>query len=741
MTAALLVGFACLFAQDSAGASYGDFLWSDTLSRGEAPPSGIPGSVALSGYLETGFDSHRYPAHPAWMDAEAAGSAWDARLGLKISATASALARAWSTVTFARAFTGGFLNGRAASTPHRVDIPGVGEGSDTLSMDAARHPGGEGEGSPPVEDLLAGIDFTSDRARASLRAGTTLWVQGSPLTVWRREPRPGGFAEDFFPRDRPQGRRALAGLETSALLMLPRGGSFSLAEIQLDALQPGAIFPSSRGGTPARAGEAAVPWDGGSPGGLYYGRLRLQADKQERSLSLNGLVADLSPEIINQNLFSQGAPRGWIYQFKDRRPPAFTNPRVLTLAGSAALGPALLLEGEAGLSVDDSVVFLPVTGTDSLYDGRSSFRHRRGPPAPAAWARLSGKKGAPYACELFFASPAFRSPYSMAESGLPIHREGMSLGAGSFAYQPNLAGFLLSASAPLAKGYLSASLGQHIQISPDPDLLRFPVLLNGYDAWNAGASAARADAARMLEDGLPLGAAKPLSRLGDLGPGRDLRYGGQQPGGLRGGDGEIQEEFAAYLDKAQADSGRVPRSRKLAASLSLDAGYPVNTWFGAWRPMIIGLHGEANAVGTTLASLADGRAALLWSGLLEIRPSFALGPGFTLLVTAGVEWIHSRYAWRNLWDDPETAGGPVRAGNYDPLSSLTAQAQGAVPRVDAVTAPIRYLRSGYGLGIKWDFAARASLALRANYGVHRDAYLPANNWSGVFFHAGILAWI
>lgn len=728
-------------------------------SRGDALLAAVPSSresesrrVGFSGFFESRLFANRYADHAPWMAPDASGSRLQGRLGLRVSAAANAHMAAQAAVTFADDFSGRFLNARSAKSPRRVAIPGVGEGPDTAFGDGYHYPGRSGtsgSGAGLFEELLAEVELKSPWADARARAGTTVWLQGSPLTLWNRDPRPkqAWYYEEFEPemssvlyyeakaygRGADLGRHAwpkrpFAGLSLETTRM-PHG-----LGLQFTLADASSLLPTEQGGYAAsqtEGGAALLESAGlGDLGRLYH--LRASRRGARHGLAFNALTARLPQDLILQQDFSSLPARGFAKQFKHRRAPHYVNPQVAALEAGGALSPELAYHGELALSLDDTVRYLPVTGTDSAYDGRSGTRHLRGPPAAAAWFKLSGAAPLPFATEFTFAAPRFRSPFSMHADGLPDAREDFLLGAGTWHSQSNLAGLQVKLAPALTSGFLVLRAGHHMQVAAGPDVIRFQHTLNGRELWESTTSSTRADALRLLDQGQPRGTPRHRARLGETSLSPLPLHGEQAPGGLRGVDRETWEEFAAYPDKASADAGKAPRNRKHATTLALDWGLPIQSWFGLWRPMQLNLYAEAGAVGTDWTALSGNPRSLLWTGKVRFEPALSLTSDFHLLLQAGAESFRSRHAWTS-------AGTP--GSLYDPLSPLAPQSQGARSGADAVKAPIDYLQASLGLGCDWDFTPRAGLHLRVKRAGHQDAGLPENDWAGIFLFAGLKVWI
>jgi hypothetical protein len=735
--------------------SSADFRLRDSTSQ----PANPWDKLGFSGFMENRFNNHQYQDHPAWMAPDAAGSNLDGRLGLTVSLAPNAYMKATSTVTFASGFSGAFLNDRASIHPRRVDIPGIGEAPDTVRADESRFPSAQAydrEGVSVFKDIAGQVDFQSPYANGNVRAGTVLWLEGSPLTLWNRAARPKSvwYREDFdpeastalsyernsFSRESDLQRlsspkKPFGGAELN-VFHIPYGFDLHLAYTDAAGLAPTRIenpWDVRDGETPSMASSADL-------GAMYYGRIAQTGALEGITLGVNMVRIDLSEDLINQRIFSASPVQGYMFQFKGGKQPYFVNPQVFSVDGRGQLSPDFSFQAELGLSLDDSVSYKAVAGQPGVYDGRSRTGHKAGAPQPAAYAKLDGIALVPFTAEVFFASKGFWSPYGMTEAGASLRRDEMRLGAGSAGYQSNLAGVNLRIAPKLDNGFIIVGIGQHVQIAKSRDVMQFQHVLNGRDVWSSSTSGARASPEQMLDDVLPPGNPKYENRLGDLGPSRDLLYGGQERGGLRGENRELWEEFAAYATKAQADSGLVPSHRKFATTLSLDWGIRMDPWFEGWLPSMLNLYGETDAIGTDLGALGNTGTTLLWSGLARCEPAVSLTSRLVILGQLGVETWKSKFAWKNSLYNQAATGQFNNVNYYEPLSSLSPASQNAVPRVDAVAAPIDYLQLSYGAGCDWDFSAHAALNLRFKYATHKDGEIPSNAWSGIFLSAGTQIW-
>ncbi len=721
--------------------------------------------VGFSGFLVNRAFNHRYDEFPAWLGTDAAGTFMDAELTLKVNVNAYSFMKVWSMLTFGYGFQGHDLNERSWKHPRWVTTPSGASGLDTVFSDKKRFPTNQDkqrEGLGVFEDMMAGMEIRTEPVDAYLRAGSALWLEGSPFTIWKRDPRQRlawyyesyepelssaqYYNQKFFYRRNDQGRstwpkKPFGGIEIDAYKM-----PFGLG-LQFDVAQPSNILPTNTdGNTNSHLGDAEALGSINSIGDLYYGRLTRQKVFRDITLGGNLLWVQLPEDIINQRVFSPNPVQGFRYQFRGGRQPFFTNSRVFSLDARGNFSPTLFIQADIALAMEDSVKYLRVQDPSqpdvTIYDGRSGTERASSAMAPAAYLKLNNTGSHPSETELFFASRNFWSPYAMTEYAVPVRKDEMKLGVGSFSYQSNLTGINFKASPKVTNGFLAVTLGKHVQVGKGKDILRFQHNLTGRDLWYASGSWSRTDPRRMLDEGLPFGNPKYQARIGDLGPDRNLVHAGHQPGGLRGDDLELWEEFAAYESVEQANAGIVPRHQKFSTTLAVDWGRNINQWFGLDRTILVALYGAFSSITTDALGILNSDKTLLWSGLARLEPGIALSPSFHVIGLVGAETWKSEKSYRNALYNKTSAITPTynNINYYEPISSLDINSQNAVPRVVAVHSPIEYLQMAYGLGFDWDFSERAGVHVRFKYATHDDEHLPSNNWQGTFLFAETKIW-
>jgi hypothetical protein len=732
--------------------------------------------VGFAGFIINRAFDNQYSEIPRDRSVDAAGTKLDAELTLKMAVNANSFMRVTTMLSFGYDFSGHFLNNKADRHLQTLDVAGI-PLVDTIRSDKTRAPyvqDAQREGAGVFEDMMASIEIKTDPVDANLRAGSALWIEGSPFTLWKRDPRPRlawyyegyepelasmqYYNQKFFYRRNDLGRlswpkKPFGGIELDAYRM-PGGTG-----LQFAFAQPANMIPTAKDGSmTSHLGDAEGLSSFDNLGEMYYGRLTKSKVYKDLTLGGNLLWIELPLDMINQKVFGPNLPQGFVYQFQNiNQQPFFAQPRVFTLDARGNLSSSLFIHADFALAMDDTVKYLPfdrnpaTPAMDTVYDGRSKVERASSTPVPAFYLKVNSGKGLPYEAEAFFAGKGFWSPYALTEHPLPLGRDEMKLGSGAFSYQPNLVGASVKVSPKVSNGFLNFTIGQHVQPEKGRNMIAFQHTLTGREVWTASNSWSRTDPSRYLDEGAPFGNPKYAGRVGEHGPNRNMLHKGRQTGGLRGGDLELWEEFAAYDSKEQAELGNAPESQKWATSLAADWGYYLNPLFGYEKPILVNLYGMVNSIGTDLTGVANNDKTLLWNALARLEPGIAVTDNLLIIGTVGVETFKSDKAWRNIlanensttrpWFDAE--GKAVSYNNinyYEPVVASTPGGQNALPFVVAEHSPIDYLLMAYGIGFDWDFSQRAGMHFRYKYATHADKNLPSNDWSGSFLFGEMKIW-
>ena len=746
--------------------------------------------VGFSGLIYSRGFNHRYLKEPQYLWPDASRTSMDANFTLKVGVNATSFLKAWSMVSFGYDFAGHYMNGKADTHLRTVDLGQLGTTVDTIHADYSRAPylqDKNREAARIFEDLNAGVDIRTEAVDANVRAGSAMWVEGSPFTIWKRDPRPKlawyyetyepeqssyqYYTQKFFYRRNDLGRlswpkKAFGGIEADAFRMPYDMG------LQLDFAQPSNMLPTKTDGNEYNApGDAEALGSINSLGQLYFARLTKKKVFSGVMLGANLLWVELPEDLINQTLYSttSTASQAFRYQFRDAQEPFYTKPRVFSLDARGNLNAKYFLQADVALAYEDSVHFhLPdslaqdttkhLTGAD--YNGSFPRSYSKSSLSPAVYVKLNNSGVLPMETEGFFAAKKFWSPYAMTEYAVPVHRDEMKLGTGSFSYQPNLVGLSWKVSPKVSTGFLSLTVGEHVQAEKGKDILRFQQTLNGRELWNGSSSWARTEPGRLIDEGVPYYNPRYQARLGEGQRDNNTLYLAAQPGGLRGDDQELWEEFAAYDNLAQANSGIVPQSQKIATSLALDWGYDLAPLIGYSRNFMLATYVNVNSISKDLGGPINSGQTLLWSGLGRLEGVFSVSPTFQFIGLLGVENWKSDKAYRNTLADKiggttadhslpayqkvlDANGVEISYNNllsYESILSIARSAQNANPYVIAEASPIDYLQTAMGAGFDWDFTSRAGLHVRYKYATHQDKNLPDNDWNGSFFFAESKLW-
>jgi hypothetical protein len=312
-------------------------------------------------------------------------------------------------------------------------LPGGGTAEvDTIAGDFARAPYNQDknrEAARIFEDLSAGVDIRTDAVDANLRAGSALWMEGSPFTVWKRDPRPKlawyyesyepelssyqYYTQKFFYRRNDMGRlswpkKPFGGIEVDAFRM---PGDIGL---QFDFAQPSNMLPTKTDGNTYNApGDAEALGSINSLGQLYFGRLTKKKIYKDVMLGGNLLWVELPTDIINQTVYSSTSTttQGFRYQFREGN-PYFTKPRVFSLDARGNLNAKYSVQADFALAYQDSVrYFLPdsLVGDTSkaypgaVYNGSYPNRLTKSDLSPAGYVKLNSAGTLPMETELFYA--------------------------------------------------------------------------------------------------------------------------------------------------------------------------------------------------------------------------------------------------------------------------------------------------------------------------------------------------
>lgn len=396
------------------------------------------------------------------------------------------------------------------------------------------------------EDLSAGIAIRTRPASFWLKLGNVNWVEASPLTIWKSQPRL--FAWEYLPFEIEQpiaryyeyniakgeksGRaawhkKAFNGLNLESI-SLPRDLYVNFLYARYEAYDKGereAIDLSNDLAYADAAGATKGLGVGDSYLHILHARVALPKAIRDVGVGLNFNQMLYTRDIANagpfKKVFDIDSVMQTIYRVRvwgtsgidtvivNSRDSIDTNisvimdssqsfigyqgrgfykqPTVFSLDFSGNLTPRLGMQADVALSMMDT--------TWLAYDTSMSYTSSsvRGPVSPAFYGRLTLDGKWPLVLDIAAIGRDFYSPFSMVAPADAFFAFGSNMvGPGKFLaggegapYAQNMAGAQLGIARKLAGyGHLKLLYGQHAQLEPARDLLYFPYRLNGPDFFS-----------------------------------------------------------------------------------------------------------------------------------------------------------------------------------------------------------------------------------------------------------------
>ncbi|MBD3418516.1 MAG: hypothetical protein GF398_00210 [Chitinivibrionales bacterium] len=676
--------------------------------------------VSFSGEARLKLQYHNFDLQPdfmrddrSWLQANWEGNESLLRLGMVVRAGRNTVL--WSRIGFQHTLPGSYLNDWSGDTLTTSR-------HDKMNLSSNIH-----------EDMSAGIALRTVPASFWLKMGNVHWIEASPFTIWKSQPRT--FAWEYLPFEieQPITRYFEYNIARGEKTGRAAWNKKAFNGINLESIDlPFGLYLNFLYGTFERYDNFEREYidfsndlayadvndrdvKGRGIGDTYRHVVHLRAAKEkllaDLTLGVNFVALDYSEDIIRNNLYKK------VFGFRDTSGYSFyKEPKVYSLDLRGAVNDHLEMHADIGLSHTDTAWFEYTPG------GREKEMNS-GISGPALFLSARQEYTLPVELDFAYIPPGFYSPFSFAMPVDAFYPFGANLtGAGKFLarseaspYAQNMVGAKVMIE-PVLKGYghLRIIYGQHKQLESSRDLLYFPYRLNGadlfslfhtsYNRWGNG-----------LVDGSMNGSYR--KRLGDESYKRvGIRIPFEHPehGGLRSDYLSMYEGFAAYENAAQADSNVsevtgimqqsafVPRHTKWTFNLELDAAYDIGGIIGYKRDLFLSGYAALNGISTAFKPLFvndDDEEALLWGTLLRFEPAIALTKNFYLLGLAGFENWRSQQAY--LLDEANKA----------------------------VAAPIDYRDYAVGLGFDWDMLSRVGLHGRFKWMKHEDTNVTDNSWS------------
>jgi hypothetical protein len=701
-----------------------------TLFTGGSAPVGFSGEGRLK-IQHNQFNE--YPAYISydknWTMANPEGNESMFRLGMVVRPNRNTVL--WSKIGFQGTFPGIYANSNAQSVAASDNDPGFSQVQtlhDKMDVTANIH-----------EDMSAGIAIRTVPASFKLSMGNINWMQASPFTVWKAQPRT--FAWDFLPYEveQPVGRyydyniikgekegraswhkKPFNGINLESIDLpydLYFNADYGAFDYYDNFEREYADF--SRDLAYTDPGTAKSSGIGDSYRHMYLFRIakpKLFGDLTG-GLNLNGInyynsvFQDKEFKTVFLNIASNPGPVKKMF---------YKEPKTLSFDVQGTIGDRMEIQGELAANVVDSTIeIIDSTGTKQS--------HSESPIAPAFFGHIKSTVGVPLKADIAYVGRGFYSPFSFAMPVNAFFPFGSNLlGTGKFLarseaspYTQNMAGIDLNCMPNIGIGHLKFDYGQHFQVDAARDLLFFPYRLNGSDFFSVFQSSYNRWGNDQVDFSIPIQPTQRYKkRLGDESYNDAGAYGsplGPDAGGLRSDVLAMIEGFVPYESAAQADSNLneqtgiftaskfVPIHRKYTFNFETDFAYDLGSLIGYHHDFFLSGYFALNNVSTSFIPIAfDQKDQLLWSQYIRFEPAIALTEKFYLLGLLGCENWRSDKTYMDL-----------------PTSGQTH---------NAVLVPMNYLDYAAGLGFDWEMSPRVGLHGRAKLMRHVDVNYSDNNW-------------
>jgi len=701
-----------------------------TLFTGGASP------VSFSGEGRFKIQHEQFNEYPSfisldrdWTTANPEGNESMLRLGMVVRPNRSMVL--WSKIGFQGTFPGLYTNASAQTTAPKEGDPGFSQDQtvhDKMDVTANIH-----------EDMSAGMAIRTVPASFWLSMGNVQWIQASPFTIWKAQPR--NTVWDFLPyeveqpvsryydynivKGEKEGRaswhkKSFDGLNLESI-SLPFDLYFNAAYGAFDYYDNFEREYVDWSNDLAYAG-LTPPAKSLGIGDSYRHMFLFRVAKPKLFGDVTGALnfsgINYSSSVFEDNQFRKvfGAyASGQKVTDGSSTKMFYKEPKTFSFDAQGNIGDHLEVQGEIAANfIDSSIAIVDSSGTQ--------ISHTASPVAPAVFGHIKSTSGLPFSADVAYVGKGFYSPFSFAAPADAFYPYGANLlGAGKFIsraeaspYVQNMTGIDLNCMPNIGYGHLKFDYGQHCQVDPARDLLFFPYRLNGADLFSVFQSSYNRWGNDLVDVSLPQ---KYTKRLGDESY-LETAYSnpeGPDAGGLRSDYLSMFEGFVPYESAAQADSNLnekttiftrskfVPVHRKYTFNFSTDFSYDISGLVGYHRDFFLSGYFALNDVSTSFLPIAlDQKDQLLWSWYFRFEPAISITDKFYILGLLG---------WENWRSDMAYMNEPQQDGSK---------------KVENV--PINYLDYAAGLGFDWEMSPRVGLHTRAKWMRHEDVDYTDNNW-------------
>jgi hypothetical protein len=480
--------------------------------------------VSFSGEARAKLQFHTFVDYPAFMHKDRmyllsgwGGNANLLRLGMVVRPGRNTVL--WSKIGFQHTMVGARPDSALESGSRDKQTR---TRHDKMNMTATIH-----------EDMSAGLAIRTVPASFWLRMGTVQWVEASPLTIWKAQPRT--FAWEYLPYEIEQ---PIARYYEYTIAKGEKSGRAAWHKKAFNGIHfesinlPADLYLSLLYGTFERFDNFEYEYIdfsndlayaefntaakslgiGDSYRHLFHGRLAATDLFGKLTPGLNLNVVHYRDDVIHSAPANAVFGIDTLYQIRYRERTYVDNGDTITwtdsseVVDSTRLGFAgkafykeprvvsLDLRGSIGenvtLHTDLALNWTDTTWLDYDTSYTASPSRSRSALHPAFYAKLRREGAVPIETDLAAIAPGFYSPFSFVAPVDAFYAFGANLvGAGKFLgrgeaspYSRNMAGIHLTAEPNLpGYGHLKISYGQHFQLREAQDVLFFPYRLNGMD--------------------------------------------------------------------------------------------------------------------------------------------------------------------------------------------------------------------------------------------------------------------
>lgn len=695
--------------------------------------------LAVSGYMAFRVKNFDYTdIAPVYGD-DKARTAVDATLKMNMVLMPNSYMTLWTNMTFPFDLTGLYTNYLAEHPNHNPSYNWTRVMFDHNTDYTA---------AGVEEEMNFGVDIRSSVFGAYVTAGGVIWASASPLTMWERETMPRFawqyetfeeektvstyYKEKSFKPVKEGGRAFWTNRSFGGVFMNVYNMPFGMTA-QAMISQPKDMDAGTRDGLRLYGGQPSELEMSGHydfRGDVIHGRLAKTKLFDGMTLGANYMGVFYDDGLIDEDEFA--GP--WVKLGYDGL-PHFENNQIVSLDIKGNIVPKFYLMADVAVSWDDSTKFNNINP-----EGKAAFSHdstssASSSPALGVYVKVQDKhlEWLPTTVEAVYFGKDFFSPYGITDPSRlrSWRKDEFYLNGGAMRYGPNMAGINVKFEPEFNRGRLGVQYAQHRQLEKGKDVLLFNYRLNGRNMWESTNSWTKFNALFWADSGNATVKNGYVNRAGVLTNQRKME---RQRGGLYGGTWELWESFVAYEDADQLKREEVPEHVKWASYLSVDGGYDIGHWFGTDRNLMMSGYAAISGISKTFAPIAYSESQtdmLLWSFYGLFEPTFALTPTVHLVGHVGLETWKSEYGYRIDEQSVQSLG--VDASG--PYGLLIPAKQSAYKK-----APLDYYQTAFGIGVDWDFSARAGLHLRYKYATHTDNFISENDWAGHFITAETKVW-